>query len=425
MKRVTGIFLAAAIAALSACSKKPAELVFSVGGAPNEVEVWEKIVKRFSEEKGVRASLLRQPTDSDQRRQGLLVPLKAGKADPDVFLADIAWIGQFAASGWLEDLAPYAAKDGDGLKAFWPKVIDHADRYNGELSALPVYVDAGMLYYRTDLLKKYGIKAPPDSWPELLSASLKIQAGERVSNPGFFGFVWQGAQYEGLVCDFMEFASSGEKAIAVRDGVVGLATAANIRALTFMRDAILKDRISPPNTYTEMKEEEVRTFFQQGNAAFERNWPYAWGLHQQADSPVKGRVGIARIPRFPGGVSVSTLGGWHIAVSKFSDDKPGAWEFVRYVTSPAVQKELALELGWNPGRMDVYRDKDVLKAYPHFARLEKIFANAYPRPNVPYYTQISAILQRHLNSALSGAAEPEAALKAAETEVNEAAARYR
>lgn len=425
MKRLPVLLVTAALAAFSACVKKPAELVFSVGGAPNEVEVWQKIVTRFSGEKGVRASLLRQPTDSDQRRQGLLVPLKAGKQDPDVFLADIAWIGQFAASGWLEDLAPYAAKDGTDLKVFWPKVVDYADRYDGALAALPVYVDAGLLYYRADLLKKYGIKGPPDTWPELLAASLKIQAGERRSNPDFFGFVWQGAQYEGLVCDFLEFASSGEKAIAFTDGSVQLTTPANIRALTFMRDAIKKDKISPPNTYTEMKEEEVRTFFQQGKAAFERNWPYAWGLHQQDGSPVKGKVGIASMPRFPGGVSVSALGGWHIAVSKYSDDKAGAWEFVKYVTSPAVQKELALELGWNPGRMDVYRDKDVLKAYPHFARLEKIFANAYPRPNVPYYTQVSAILQRHLNSALSGAAEPEAALKAAESEINEAAARYR
>lgn len=425
MRKIHLLLLAAALAGIGACAKKPAELVFSVGGAPNEVEVWERIVKRFSEEKGVKASLLRQPTDSDQRRQGLLVPLKSEKMDPDVFLADIAWIGQFAASGWLEDLGPYAAKDGTDLKPFWPKVLDFADRYDGRLAALPVYVDAGLLYYRTDLLKKYGYKAPPDTWPGLLAASLKIQAGERAANPAFFGFVWQGAQYEGLVCDFLEFASSGEKAIAFTDGKVKLATPENVRALAFMRDAILKEKISPPNTYTEMKEEEVRTFFQEGKAAFERNWPYAWGLHQQPDSPVRGKVGIAPLPRFAGGVSVSTLGGWHIAVSRFSDDKPGAWEFVKYVTSPAVQKELALELGWNPGRMDVYRDRDVLKAYPHFARLEKIFANAYPRPNVPYYTQVSAILQRHLNSALSGASEPEAALKAAEAEVNEAAARYR
>ncbi|MDD5209557.1 MAG: ABC transporter substrate-binding protein [Elusimicrobiales bacterium] len=425
MKKIYLPLLAAALAAFSACSKKPAELVFSVGGAPNEIEVWERIIKRFSEEKGVPASLLRQPTDSDQRRQGLLVPLKSEKANPDVFLADIAWIGQFAASGWLEDLAPYAAKDGTDLKPFWPKVVDFADRYNGQLSALPAYVDAGLLYYRTDLLNKYGFKAPPATWPELLSVSLKIQAGEKKANPDFFGFVWQGAQYEGLVCDFLEFASSGEKAIAFSDGVVKLDTPENIRALTFMRDTIAKNRISPPNTYTEMKEEEVRTFFQEGKAAFERNWPYAWGLHQQADSPVKGKVGIAPMPRFPGGTSVSTLGGWHIAVSRFSDDKAGAWELVKYITSPAVQKELALELGWNPGRMDVYSDKEVLKAYPHFAHLEKIFANAYPRPNIPYYTQVSSILQRHLNSALSGASEPGAALKAAESEMNEAAARYR
>lgn len=414
--------MAAVLLALGACAKKEPQLVFSVGGAPNEVELWESLASRFTSEKGIKISIVRQPTDSDQRRQGVLVPLKAAKPDPDVFLADIAWLPQLAASGWLEDLGPYASSDGTDLKAFWPNVVDQADRQKGgALAALPVYVDAGLLYYRTDLLKKYGFKAPPSAWDELRAMALKIQAGERGSDPGFYGFVWQGAQYEGLVCDFMEFASYGEKALDFSK----LDSPVNAAALTFMRDAVAKDKFSPPNTYTEMKEEEVRTFFQEGHAAFERNWPYALGLHQQEGSPVKGKVGIAPIPRRAGGVSVSALGGWHIAVSKFSDDKKGAWEFVRFVTSREVQKELALKLGWNPARMDVYKDKDVLKAYPHFASLGEIFRNAYPRPGLPYYTQLSAILQRHLNAALSGAAEPKAALKAAQAEVSSAEERYR
>lgn len=422
MKNIVLAGLAAVFLAFGACAKKEPQLVFSVGGAPNEVELWESLAARFSAEKGVNISIVRQPTDSDQRRQGVLVPLKAGKADPDVFLADIAWLPQLAASGWLEDLRPYAEADGTDLKAFWPNVVNQADRQkDGSLAALPVYVDAGLLYYRTDLLKKYGFKAPPVLWDDLRAMAEKVQAGERKADPSFYGFVWQGAQYEGLVCDFMEFASYGAKALDFSR----LTSPEDVRALTFMRDAVSGSRISPPNTYTEMKEEEVRAFFQEGHAAFERNWPYALGLHEQAGSPVRGKVGIAPLPRWPGGVSVSALGGWHIAVSKFSDDKKGAWEFVKFVTSREVQKELALKLGWNPARMDVYKDRDVLKAYPYFAKLGEIFRNAYPRPALPYYTQLSAILQRHLNAALSGAAAPGAALAAAQAEVKSAEERYR
>ena len=87
--------------------------------------------------------MLRQPTDTDQRRQGIVVALKAKQADPDVFLMDVAWIAQIAASGWLERLDEHIV--GRYLDAFFPRVVELADRYEGHLVALPVYVDGGLL----------------------------------------------------------------------------------------------------------------------------------------------------------------------------------------------------------------------------------------------------------------------------------------
>ncbi|MBI4656588.1 MAG: ABC transporter substrate-binding protein [Elusimicrobia bacterium] len=410
---------------LFGCFRKERNVVFSAGGAPNEIEFWETILKDFEKESGIQVSILRQPTDSDLRRQSILVPLKAGKEDPDVFLMDIAWISQFASADWLEDLAPAVEKDKFDLSVLWPNILDFADRFNGKLAALPVYVDAGLLYYRADLLKKYGFKSPPGTWEELVSYSIKIQNDVRKTKPDFFGFVWQGSQYEGLICNFLEFAGSNNGGLKINDSGIKINTKENLEALKFMTDLIHKTKISPPNTFTEMKEEEVRMFFQQGNALFERNWPYAWGLHSQEGSPVKGRVGIAPLPRFKKGKSVSTLGGWHIAISKYSDRKEDAWKFVKFIVSKETQKLLSMKLGWNPSRMDVYKDKNVLSVHPHFAELGKIFTNAMPRPNLPYYTQVSELMQKSINAVISGKKEPEEALAGLEKDIEKLSARYK
>lgn len=388
---------------ISSCvQRKERLLTFAVGGAPGEVEFWEELVKEFEEQSGIKVDLLRQPTDTDQRRQGLVIPLKSKKKDPDVFLMDVAWIAQFAASGWLEPLDSYMERDDLGLEVFFERVVNLADKYKGKLIALPVYIDGGLLYYRKDLLRKYGYLTPPRTWQELLEYSLVIQKGERGSNPNFYGFLWQGAQYEGVICNFLEFSASGGGGILLKKKRIILDTPENREALKFMYELIHKYKISPLNTFTEMKEEEVRTFFEQGNALFERNWPYAWKLHNEPASLVKDKVGITALPHFPSGHSISTLGGWHIGISKYSDSKEESFQFLKFVVSFDTQKKLALKLGWNPSRKDVYKDEEVIKALPHFITLKEVFQNAYPRPNLPYYTLISEVLQRYINAVLSG-----------------------
>ncbi|MCK4936647.1 MAG: ABC transporter substrate-binding protein [Elusimicrobiales bacterium] len=409
--------------AFTACAKKTPELVFSVGGAPNELDFWEEIISDFEKEKGIKVRILRQPTDSDQRRQGILIPMKAKIENPDIFLMDIAWIPQFAASNWLLPLDEYVQRDKYSLKPFWKNILDLSDTYKNNIVALPVYIDAGVLYYRKDLLKKYGFQNPPSTWSEFLKISKKIQKAEREKNSSFFAFVWQGAQYEGLICNFLEFASLDGGGFSFT-GKLKINTPANIKAADFMKDLINKWKLSPPNTYTDMKEEQVRMFFQSGNALFERNWPYAWGLHQSDNSEIKGKVAIAALPYFKGGKSVSTLGGWHIGISRFSDSKDEAWAFMKYVVSKKVQKSFCLKLGWNPARKDVYSDAEILKKYPHFKDLKNVFGNASPRPAIPYYTQVSDVLQRHINSIVAGKTDSKEAFNQAEFEIKNIIERY-
>jgi multiple sugar transport system substrate-binding protein len=413
------LLAAAAVVLISACG--PANngaVVFAVGGAPSEVAFWEELLQDFQRQSGIRVELLRQPADTDQRRQGLVTALNARQSQPDVFLMDVAWLGLFVASHWLEPL------DGKlDAAPFFQRVINLVDRQQGHLMALPVYLDCGVLYYRRDLLERFQLPGPPETWPELLSYARIVQRALRQANPRFYGFVWQGAQYEGLVCNFMEFSGSRGGFIQ-QDGALRLDVAANQTALAFMRDLIWQERLSPPSTYTEMKEEQVRLYFQAGNALFERNWPYAWSLHQSPASKVKNRVGMAPLPAPPDGGRVSTLGGWHIGISRFSERKRPSLEFLRFVTSYDTQKKILSRMGWNPGREDLYEAQDILKQHPHYRELKEIFQSATPRPLLPYYTQISAIAQRCLNSVLADRISAGKALSEAQEEIDALQQRY-
>ena len=228
-------------------------------------------------------------------------------------------------------------------------------------------MDVALLYYRKDLIKQR-----PETWNQLKDDALKIQQKQRILNKSFNGFVWQGAQYEGLVCSFLEFIASNGGSILQNDSVK-INSKKNKAALQFMQDLINKFKISPQNTYTEMREEEVRREFQKGNALFERNWTYAWQLHNSDDSNVKGKVSMTILPHFNGHKSVSTLGGWHIGMSKYSDNKKEAWRFIKYVTSYEVQKEMVLTIGWNPGRKDVYDNEELNEKLPHLKTFRRLF----------------------------------------------------
>jgi multiple sugar transport system substrate-binding protein len=394
------------------------KVTFAVGGAPNELVYWEKVIGEFESESKIQVEMLRKPSNTDHQRQSLIISLKAEMSDPDVFLMDVAWVGLFAAARWLEPLG----EDFD-RSPFFQTVIQSVDTTDGHLMALPVYMDGGVLYYRKDLLKRAGLDGPPKTWSELLSSAKKVQEQVRPANPNFYGFVWTGAQYEGLITVFMEFA--GARGGFIRDGAgVRLTSPENLAALIFMHDLIWKDKISPPNTYTTMREEEVRTSFQAGNVLYERNWPYAWSLHQAKNSKVRGKTGVAPVPGPQENTGTSTLGGFHIGVSAFSDVKGAAKEFVRFVTSFASQKEMVLSLGWNPGRQDLYREEEVLRQAPHFRELMVAFQRARPRPLVPYYSQISAVAQKHINGVLANKVSAQQALAEADKEIEALLSRY-
>ncbi len=380
---------------LVSCTSR-SELTVAVGGTSAEVSYWYKLIKRFEEEEGIEVRIIRQASDSDLRRQHLILSMISHLEDPDVFFMDVAWVGQFIYSGWLEPINL-------DTKPFFKGSIEVAYR-EGKLYAVPVNIDCGLLYYRSDLLEEYGCDVP-ETWAELLECSLKAV------DEDIYGFVWQGAQYEGLVCTFLEFSYSA-------GGDFGnINSEENLKALTFMRDIIRIHKISPPDTYVSMKEEEVRLIFQRGLALFERNWPYAYELHKAENSPVKDKFGVAPLPRFEGGRRASCLGGWYIGLSRFSDRKEEGKKLIRFITSYEVQKDLVEGLGWNSPRIDVM--EELGEKYAHLKVVREACSYAVARPPVPYYAQISYIIQKYVNGVLAGLIKPEEALSKMDKEIRE------
>lgn len=343
--------------------------------------------------------------------------MSAQEPNPDLFLMDVVWLSQFIRSGWLEPLSDFAERDSFPTGIFFEKIIQSMDSRNGTVYALPVFLDAGLLYFRTDLLSQYDF-SPPVTWEELVRQATVIQAGERSRNSDINGFVWQGSQYEGLVCTFIEFITSHGGGIDMNNTTT-IDSEENIRALRFMQELIHTYKISPSNTFTEMKEEEVRRSFQNGNALFERNWSYAWNLHRREESFVKDKFSVMPLPHFEYGPSSAVLGGWHIGISSQSDMKEEAWEFIRFVTSFSAQKKMVQEIGWNPAREDVYFDADLRRTMPHLSVFKSAFDHAATRPNVPYYSQMSEILQRNVNRCLAGGMSARGALISARHEIEQ------
>jgi len=391
------------------CTERKKEFTIWIGGAPNEITFWENVINDYRKETGITVQLVRQPTYSDQRRQALVISLQAKQPNPDLFLMDVIWIKQFVQSEWLEPLDSFINKNNFSTDIFFKRIIEQVNKINNTLYSLPVFLDVGLLYYRSDLLSKYGFD-PPETWSELLNISLKIIEEEKNRNNFINGFVWQGAQYEGIVCTFNEFISSNNGSI-MKDEILKINQQPNVEALTFMQDIIHKYRISPLNTFTDMKEEEVRRSFQSGNVVFERNWSYAWQLHQSDDSPVKGKTKITILPHFKDGVSSGTLGGWHVGLSRFSDFKEEAWELIKFITSYKIQKRMLMEIGWNPARTDVYDDTEAQEEIPHIDILKNSLENSDARPALSFYPQLSQIIQRFVNNCIAGRMSPEEALK--------------
>jgi multiple sugar transport system substrate-binding protein len=367
---------------------------------PNIQEAWDEILEIFEDEYPD-INVVREigPHSSTAFHDLLTQKLKNKSTDVDVFLMDVIWPPEFGAAGWampLDDLFP----DSEQKQFLDGPVL--ANSYKGKTYGVPLFIDSGVLYYRKDLLEKYKL-APPKTWNEMVMQADIITTNEmRQADAELYGFSGQFKQYEGLVCDMMEYILSNSGYILNADtGKSGLAEKPALDAVRFVRNKII-GKAAPKGVLTYQEPESLDLFIQ-GKAVFHRNWPYAWRVSNNPEkSRTVGKVGISVLPHFEDSRSYAALGGWQVGVSSYSENKEAAWTFARFLTSSRVQKILALKAGRAPTRKALYDDKEVLQANPHFHDMKDVFITAYPRPGTPLYPAVSNVLQRYFSKAISG-----------------------
>ncbi|GAB4258373.1 MAG: ABC transporter substrate-binding protein [Deferrisomatales bacterium] len=379
-------------------SQEPGTEVRIVMWKPNQPEVWDEVFRRFeAAHPGWKVVREVGPHSSTAFHDLLTQKLKNRSADVDVFLMDVVWPPEFAAAGWAEPLDRYFPPE--GREAFLPGAI-LANTYRGKIYGVPLYLGSGILYYRKDLLEAYGFE-PPATWEELVKQAQAIVAGEKGQGRALHGYSGQFKQYEGLVCDMLEFVlSAGGRLLAPEGDRSALGEPAALEAVAFVRDRLI-GAVAPRGVLT-YQEPESLDLFVQGKAVFHRNWPYAWQVaNDPRRSAVAGKVGIAKLPHFPGGRSVAALGGWQVGISRFSRNKDGAWALAAFLTSEESQKLFALRAGLAPTRRAVYEDPEVARAQPHLVRMKPVFLTAHPRPRTPLYPAVSNVLQRYFSKVIS------------------------
>jgi len=377
------------------------------GAVGQELELNKEIAEMYMDENpNVVVNIFDSPDAATDRLGLYLQFLESKSSEVDVYQIDVIWPGDLAAH--LVDLNEYGA-EAVADDHFAPIVENNT--VDGKLVAIPWFTDAGLLYYRSDLLEKYDLDVPA-TWDELEASAKIIQEGERADNPDFWGYVWQGNAYEGLTCDAIEWLdSNGGGTVINKDKEI---TVFNEKAIEIVDQAASWVGTISPEGVTSFQEEEARNMFQGGNAAFMRNWPYAYSLGNSDDSVIKGKFDVSPLPSGDSGSGAAALGGWQLAVSKYSENPEIAADVALYFANEKSQKMRAIVGSYNPTIKSLYEDEEVLEASPFFGSLYDVFVNATPRPSTqtaPNYNAVSTAFFTSVHSVLTGEMDAEDAFE--------------
>ncbi|MBV1868323.1 MAG: ABC transporter substrate-binding protein [Marinosulfonomonas sp.] len=393
-KMTTGI----AGLAIMATSAMAADLSIVHGSVGRDHEILRKQLDKFEANTGNTVTIVSMPESTSDQFGQYKLWLAAQSSDIDVYRMDVIWAPQMAAH--FIDLNPLVA---DIIGDFVPAAVE-SQTVDGKLVALPMFLGAPALYYRSDLLEKYGENVP-ETWQEMTATAQKIMDAERAAgSDGMYGFVFQGAAYEGLTCNAQEWiASNGGGRIVELDGSIAINNPKAAEALTLAASWV--GGIAPEGVLN-YKEEDARGVFQSGNAVFMRNWNYAYALAGGEDSPVRGKFAVTTLPTGGEGTSTAaTLGGWHLGVTKYSKNQDAAVELVRFLTNYENQKERAIVTSRPPTLSAVYEDADVAAQQEFIPLWKPVVDNALPRPSAATlrkYNEVSSAFWTAVHNTMSG-----------------------
>lgn len=398
-----------------AASAQAAEIAMAANSTGKNLNFIRERLAEFEKQSGHKVKLVTMPPSSSEQFSQYRLWLAAGNTDVDVYQTDIVWAPQLA-----DQFVDLTAAAKDVIGQHFPSVVA-SQTVDGKLVAMPMYTDAPAMFYRKDLLDKYG-KQPPKTWKEMAETAKEIQDKERAAGQkDMWGFVFQGSAYEGLTCNALEWvASAGGGHIVETNGDITINNEKAAAALDMAKSWI--GTISPQGALA-YKEEEARGVWQTGNSVFMRNWPYAYALGNGADSAIKGKFSVAPLPAGADGEApASTLGGWNVAVSKYSKSQDAAIELVKFLTSAETQKKRAVELSNMPTIAALYDDKDVAATQPFMPQWKPIFETAVPRPSAATkvkYNEVSSKFWGAVHNTLSGSGTAAENLELLEVELTD------
>jgi multiple sugar transport system substrate-binding protein len=412
------LFLGLAFGLLSCTGQEAAGpvLVLAGGSGPEEEHVQKQLAAFHRAHPDIRVVYQSTPSSASARHTLFVTWLSSRSAEVDVLNLDVIWIPEFAAAGWILPLDDFLSNESLPCQDFLPAGLA-CSRYREKLYALPWYVDAGLLYYRQDLYDALGL-SPPRTFSDLQKLR-GLQA--RFGLP--YGFLFQGQAYEGLVCVVLEFLWGNGGEVFDDEGRLVLDSPRNREALALLVDLIYRQGVSPL-AVTTFLEEDCRYAFQEGYAALMRNWPYAFALMNQPDSPVRGKFAV--LPPLHGhqGQPVAVFGGGALAINAFSRHPQEAMKLMRFLMEPQNLRDRALALGMLPPLKSLYSDPALVARFPYLTHLKEVFFTARPRPITPLYSFISDILRLHFSRALTQQETPEEALRRGQAEISDILARY-
>lgn len=349
-----------------------------------------ELVRDFNQkyEKSIHLDVIRGPLETEAISDLAISSLLLGDTPFDALLMDITWLPKYARAGWLEALD-------NGFDESDVNDLTNGARlgnyYQGGLYRWPLIADIGLLFWRTDLMEQ-----PPSTPDELVAMSRNLQNSKKVP----WGYVWQGRQYEGLSCVYLEMIDGyGGDWFNPDLGTFGLDEKPGVQAAQWLTN-LIKDGISP-EAVTNYAESETLQSFKSGDSAFMRNWPYAWAELQKEDSRVRGKVGISTMVAAPGASPASTVGSWGLSLLKGSQHKEAVIKAFKFLTSKESQIKLFSDYGYTPTLKSIYEDPTLLEKYPYIVKLYEALKVGRMRPETPVYAQLSDVLQRNLSESLT------------------------
>lgn len=406
--KLLGAWALAALLAAGAAGNALAQTklrVFS-GGQNQRPDLMRKLFDQYQKANpGVSIEIETGGSTSELQRQYLSTVLNAKDPAIDIYLIDIVNPAQYFGAGWLEPLNAYLGEPAAVLKPLLP-VYAGSNVINGKLAAMPAFADAMFMYYRRDLLEKHKI-SEPKTWDDLAAAAKKIQAAEsQAGNPNLQGLSIQGAPIEGAVCTFLLPYWSQGKDFNDAAGKLTLDKPAAVRGLqqwlSLVDAGVIKKNVA------EVKTPDTVNEFKAGQAVFAINWSWAWDrFADDADSKVKGKVGVMPLPAVAGGKSATCVGGWQWALSAFSRHKPEAAKLVKFMGAPEASKFLAIEGALLPTSLGLYTDADVVRAVPWFKDAAAVVAAGRSRPLSRDYGQVSDVIRTTTSAVLARTKTPE------------------